>query len=388
MLKRYGAPLALTVAVVFLGGATLAADDPAVREKTAIDRLQSANSMSLRDGVYRQVRDALITGSGSIKVKVEAWEAATQQWVAGWTGVLALADLRDDIPYASFETALTTQLDSQSTRLAALLDQAARLKTQGTQALALLGAVPGPPGSSYPQVESYYPVIDGPGGMRARETEIAAALNAMALMPDAKTAVIRDIDTRARVAIVARLRAALLARGRYPLEQTITAVQQVLDVEKVVDPVVAQAARLENDLDRYALNFQIFHLLDGIVVGRQHCATGRAALTGVTGAARYVTAARARLEQLCTAMENHYQSLTTLGVGNADLVAFYIENDKPALTALCTNATAPAVSCEKLATVAALQPADYAGMDDAHLKFVEYGWSDNLDAAKRKGVAP
>ena len=248
--------------------------------------------------------------------------------------------------------------------------------------------MPGPAGSSYPQVDTYYPLIDGAGGMRARETEIAAAVNAMALMPDAKTATMRDVDTRARVAIVARLRAALLARGRYPLDQTITAVQQVLDVEKVVDPVVAQAARIENDLDSYALNFQIFHLLDGIVVGRQQCAAGRTALTGVVGAARYVTVARARLEQLCTAMENHYQSLTTLGVANSDLVAAYIENDKPALRTLCVTASSPAVSCEKLATVAALQPADYAGMDDAHLKFVEYGWSDNLDAAKRKGVTP
>jgi len=388
MLKRYGAPLALTVAVVFLGGATLAADDPAAREQAGIDRLQSANAMSVRDGVYRQVRDALVTGTGSIKVKLEAWEAATQQWIVGWTAVLTLADLRDDIPYATFEAALSTQLDSQTARLASLIELATQLKAQGTEARGRLGTVPGPPGSSYPQVETYYPVIDGPGGMTARETELAATLDAMAMMPDAKTATMHDIDTRARLAIVARLRAALVARGRYPLEQTIAAVQQLLDVENVVDPVLAQAARLENDLDRYALNFQIFHLLDGIAVGRQQCAAGRATLAGATGATRYVTAARARLEQLCTAMENHYQSLTTLGVGNSDLVAAYIENDKPALRTVCQTAAAPAVSCEKLATVAALQPADYAGMDDAHLKFVEYGWSDNLDAAKRKGVAP
>jgi hypothetical protein len=87
-------------------------------------------------------------------------------------------------------------------------------------------------------------------------------------------------------------------------------------------------------------------------------------------------------------MENHYQSLTTIGVGNADLVAAYIENDKPALTPVCRNAANPPVNCEKLATIAALEATDYAGMDDAHLKFVEYGWSDNLDAARRKGATP
>jgi len=101
-----------------------------------------------------------------------------------------------------------------------------------------------------------------------------------------------------------------------------------------------------------------------------------------------VAAARARLDQLCTAMENHYQALVTLGVSNADLVAAYIENDKPALRTVCQTAAVPPVNCEKLATVAALEPEDYAGMNDAYLKFVEYGWSDNLAAAKRKGAAP
>jgi len=341
--------------------------------------------MSLRDGVFRQGRDALLTGNGSIKTRLEAWENGTQQWIAGWMGILSLADLRDDVPYTTFETALTNQLGILATQIATLTQQAAQLKAQGSEALAGLGVVPGPPASSYPSVDNYKPVIDSMG---AHESELSSALTGMAMMADAKIATMVDLDQRSRIAVIARLRAALLARGRYPLQQTITAVQQVLDAEKVVDPVLVQAARIENDLDRYALNFQIFHLLDAIVVGRQNCAAGRTTLAGVTGAARFVTAARARLEQLCTAMENHYQSLTTLGVSNADLVAAYIENDKPALTALCRKAVTPPVNCEKLATIATLDAEDYASMDDAHLSFVEYGWSDNLDAAKRKGATP
>jgi len=385
MFTRRRARWALTAAVLLCGGATLAADDPAAREKTAIDAMQSANAMSVRDGVYRQARDALLAGSGSITTKLEAWENGTQQWITGWTAVLALADLRDDIPYAAFESALTTQLGNLATELTTLTQLAAQLKAQGTEALAGLGSVPGPPATSYPGVTPYAQVI---AAMGAHESDLSAALTGMSTMADARIATMQDIDTRSRVATVARLRAALLARGRYPLEQTIAAVQQVLDAEKIVDPLVVQAGKIENDLDRYALNFQIFHLLDTIVVGRQTCSAARTTLAGVTGATRYVTAARARLDQLCTAMENHYQSLTTLGVGNADLVAGYIENDKPALTAVCGNAAIPPVNCEKLATLAALEAADYAGMDDAHLRFVEYGWSDNLDAARRKGATP
>jgi hypothetical protein len=385
MFKIRGARWALGAMVLFVGGVTLAAGDPVQREKTAIDAMQSGNAMSVRDGVYRQGRDALLVGNGSIKTKLEAWEEGTRQWLSGWMAVLALADLRDDVPYATFEAALTTQLGTLATELTTLTKLSAQLKTQGTEALARLGSVPGPPASSYPGVDTYQSVIDG---MSAHETDLSAALTGMSMMADQRMATIQDLDTRSRIAVIARLRAALLAKARYPLEQTIAAVQQVLDAEKVVDPLLVGAARIENDLDRYALNFQIFHLLDTIVVGRQSCATARTTLGGVTGATRYVTAARARLEQLCTAMENHYQSLTTLGVSNADLVAAYIENDRPGLTAVCRNATNPPLECEKLATVAALEAADYADMDDAHLKFVEYGWSDNLDAARRKGTTP
>ncbi len=90
MFNRRRARWALTAAVLFFGGATLAAEDPAAREKTAIDAMQSANAMSVRDGVYRQGRDALLAGSGSIKTKLEAWEDGTQQWLGGWMGGLLL----------------------------------------------------------------------------------------------------------------------------------------------------------------------------------------------------------------------------------------------------------------------------------------------------------
>jgi hypothetical protein len=66
MRKTIGLRVALAAAALLAGGVSLAADDPAAREKAAIDGLQSANSMSVRDGVYVQTRDVLLTGSGSL----------------------------------------------------------------------------------------------------------------------------------------------------------------------------------------------------------------------------------------------------------------------------------------------------------------------------------
>jgi hypothetical protein len=384
MLKRLGAPFALTGAFLLISGASFADGDPAVREKNAIDAMQSANAMSVRDGKYVQVRDLLLKGNGSIKAKTEAWETGTQQWMAGWMGILGLMDLKDDVPYSQFESTLTDLLNKQATQIVTLTTTAAAVQKQGTEALALLGNVPGPASNTYPNVDNYKQVIDGLG---TREVDLKSAITDISAMPNGKIATLRDVDTRSRIAIIARLRAALLAKGKYPLEQTIKAVQELLDAEKVVDPLLAQAGKTENDLDRYALNFQIFHLLDAILVGRQECTDGRTALAGISGATKYVAAGKARLEQLCTAMENHYQSLLSLGAKNSDLVAQYINTDKAALATVCQSGANPPVNCERLATVAALADTDYQSMDDAHLKFVEYAWSDNIEAAKRKGAA-
>jgi hypothetical protein len=56
----------------------LATEDPVAREKICIAGLQSANALSVRDGVYVQTRDALLTGGGSLKAKLDAWETEAQ----------------------------------------------------------------------------------------------------------------------------------------------------------------------------------------------------------------------------------------------------------------------------------------------------------------------
>jgi hypothetical protein len=376
--------LSLTGAILLVGAISLAAEDPSARETDAIDMMQSANQVSVRDGQYLQARDMLLTGTGSIKAKLETWEAGMQQWMTGWSTILQLMQLQNNIPFSTLEATLTTQLNNQATKLDELIRGAATLKKQGTDALALLGALPKPASSTYHNVAAYTPVIDGLG---ARETDLGTALTSMSSLADSKMTAMRQIDTDTRVAVVGRLRASLLRTGRYPLEASLKAVQELLDAQKVVEPLIAQARKIENDLDKNALNLQIFHATDGIVGARAKCTEINTALNGVVGATKYVNAARSRINTLCAASESHLQSLTGLGMTNAQLVAASVESVRGALFTVCKGAARPAVQCDKLANLAALQPADFTAMDEDHLRFVEYGWGDNFEAAKLKGAA-
>lgn len=376
--------LSITGAILLAGTIALATEDPVARENNAVNMMQSANSVSVRDGQYLQARDLLLSGTGGIKAKLETWETGMQQWMAGWNTILGLMQLQNNIPYSALEASLTSQLNTQATKFDDLIRGAAALKKQGTDAAALLGALPKPASSTYGNVDGYRPVIDGLG---ARETDLGAALTTMANLADSKLTAMRQIDTDTRVAVVNRLRASLLRTGRYPLEATVKAVQELLDAQKIVEPMIADARKVERDLNRNALALQIFHATDNIVASRAKCAEINTAINNVVGATTYVNAAKTRINTLCAASESHLQSLTALGKTNAQLVAESVSSVRGALFTICKNAARPAVQCDKLANLAALQPAEIASMDDEHLRFVEYGWGDNLDLAKQKGPA-
>jgi hypothetical protein len=376
--------LSVTGAILLVGAISLAAEDPVARENNAIDMMQSANSVSVRDGQYLQVRDLLLSGSGGIKAKLETWETGMQAWMTGWNTILGLMQLQNNIPFSTLEAQLTSQLNTQATNLDTLIRGAAGLKKQGIDAVAILGALPKPASSTYHNVDAYKPVIDGLG---ARETHLGAALTTMANLADSKMTAMRQIDTDTRVAVVNRLRASLLRTGRYPLEQTVKAVQELLDAQKIIEPMLADTRQIERDLNRNALKLQIFHATDNIAIGRAKCTEVNTALNNVVGATAYVNSARSRLNTLCANAEAHLQSLTGLGKSNTQLVAESVSSVRGGLVTVCKNAARPPTQCDKLANLTALQSTDFSEMDEAHLRFVEFGWSDNFEAAKLKGAA-
>jgi hypothetical protein len=373
-------------AVVVTGACALAStayaeDTPQKREAAAAQKFASATALSQRFGHYTQAREDLLTGDGSLKARSVAWQEAATNWTRGWLQVLALADLQLDVPYEQFEAKLAELLKAQADALSDLTKRSADIEAQGTTILA--GVPEGPGADAYPNLANADGVL---AALAQREGELRTAIATTAGIPKARIASFAEIDTQSRRAVLARLRAALLARGRYPLDTTLAAVSSLLDAEKVVDPLLASIGRAENEMNAYALNLQVFHAEDAIAPARATCADAKAKIAAVKGAPRFVQGAAGRADQLCRAIETHYADLGAIGVPKADFVTEYLNVEKASFPAACRGATPPA-ACMKLAVIAALSSADLHAMTDARLRFIELQWAENVAAVKRRGGA-
>jgi hypothetical protein len=358
------------------GLAAAASEDVSAREPQAVQAYSAATEVSQRQGRYRQARTLFLSGERSLRAQVQTWEQSAQEWAVGWLKVLALADLQADIPYAEFEAELQRLLRVQSDGLLRLEKEAQDTQALAARALALLEQAPGP---SVPEFAEYASVLKT---LTQRENELRAALSQVRQIPTSRLPRLTRIATDSRQAVLARVRSALLTRARYPLEKTLASVEALLLAGKVVDPLLAQLTQAENDVNRYALNLQVFHLEDGLARSRQLCTSTQATLATLSSPVSYVSEAKKRATQLCAAIEGHASSLLSYGIPKADLVYEYLNVERASLGLLCQGPTPP-VACEKLALLAALSRADLQGMTDAKLRFVEYGWSELREAAQR-----
>ncbi|WP_257452579.1 hypothetical protein [Archangium lipolyticum] len=349
----------------------------AEREAKAVRAYTAANAASQRHGHYRQARDLFLSGERSISARTEAWEQSAQEWVVGWFKVMALADLQKDIPYAEFEAELQGLLREQSDGLLQLTNEAKAVKASADMALDLLGPANTEPVP--PELSEYATVLQS---LSQRENELRLALSQVGQIATSRLPRLETIANDSRLGVLARVRIALLERARYPLEQTLASVQALLTAEKVVDPILAKLTQAENDMNRYALNLQIFHVEESLTQARALCMSSQATLATLTSPASYVAAAKARATQLCTAIEGHATGLLSYGIPKADLVYEFINVEKASLGAICKIANPP-VACEKLALLAALKLTDLQAMSDAKLRFVEYGWTEQFEAAQR-----
>jgi hypothetical protein len=367
--------------VLMVPAITYAGDgDVHARETRATHMYTGADQLARSDGYYAQARDAFSTGDRSIVALTVAGDKDAQEWMDGWFKLFALADLTEDVSFDEFQLRLTESMQSQASALEGLRARASAIDDATAEARRLLDNGPVP---DVPELVDFKEVIDG---LRTREAELRDAIADVGKSATSRVQALDDISGKSRMIILARVKAALLAHARYPLDRALAAVQSYLAAEAIVAPIVARVGAAENRMDTLIVNLAIFQADDALTASRALCTEARTQLEGVTGEGAYVRVSKQRVSDLCDAIEDHYTTLASGGVSRSEIVFQYLDSAKGQLHELCSIASPP-VSCEKLAVLAALERADLEAMDDAHLRFVEVGWAKELEIAKRKGRA-
>ncbi|WP_437659791.1 hypothetical protein [Sorangium sp. So ce1182] len=369
----------LVLAMLAIPAIAQASDTLRERESRAIRAYTGADRVARSDGYYAQARDAFLTGTGSISALTSAWNKDALAWMTGWFKAFAIVDLNENIPYTDLESNLNLAMSEQETSLWKLKDRARAIQDAATEARRLLDLATVP--QDIAELAAYTDVLTG---LAKREAELRQAITDVAQIPMTKLPQLEDVRSKSHGIIMGRLRAALIAQARYPLDETLAAVQAYLDAEAVVEPVVARVTAAENEMNAYTLNLQIYHADDALATSRATCNDGKNALSSVHGPAAYLNAAKQRVNQLCSAIEDHYNALASAGLPRSDIVFQYVNTAKAGIRTVCGGATPP-VSCERLAVLAGLGTGDLRQMDDPHLRFIEFGFSQAMDAAKRRG---
>ncbi|WP_394840301.1 hypothetical protein LVJ94_25790 [Pendulispora rubella] len=353
--------------------------DPLERERASVARMSAANLVAERHGRYIQARAVATESSGSAQARTEAWLGRMQGWIEGWLKVLALADLKDDVPYSVFEDNLTKLLQGQSDELTALGIEAQSITQLANTALNYIATPADIP--NVPDMASYQDTLNL---LVRREGELRAMLNDVGHTAENRLEKLGQTDGTSRKAVYGRLKAALLAKGRYPLDQTLAQVDALLSAEKTVDPILARLNGGFTRMNGYNANLAYFHGMEEIVPARKDCTDARTAISKLSSPAGFVSKSKTRVEQLCTGIEKLYADLTgDASITKAQYVGEYLRTEKTRLPTVCPrDVSSPA--CDKLAVLAALSATDLGQMDDARLRFVELGWSEAMNRALGK----
>ncbi len=366
----------VVVALAFASSLTHAGDDVAIQEKAAIARLSLANIVSEQDGRYIHARGLAVDGGTSVDARVKAWLMSEQAWTLGWTRILAVADCNADIPFAQFMAQLAQMLDDQSKALVQLTDESAAVAKLANDALAVMGRAEAIP--SGPEAQPYAAVI---ASLAARQTELRAMLNQIAVLPGQKLARLADVDALSRRGILAHMKSALVARAKYPLQQALADVAALLSSEQIIDPRLTRIQNAFTAMNGYSAGLAYFHAVDAIGPARALCADTRAQLTKLTQPAKYVADSLGAANNMCDGIEQLYAGVTgDTSVAPSDYVSAYLSGEKTRLAPVCGAAsTRPA--CQKLSLIASLTDADLAKMSAAELHLVEIGWSESMARA-------
>lgn len=368
--------LGITLALAASAPLAHAGDDIDSRETNAIAEQSLATTTSEYDGRYHHARALAVEGSQSVLGRTKTWMSNMQTWIDGWVGILAFSDLKNDISFDAFESQLTTKLGAQATLLVQLQTEAAAIKQFGSDVLTEVSALK--PVAVGPESQTYAGIVST---LMAQEQQLVAMIPEVSGTPSSKLSTLVAVDKVSRDGITAHMKAALLARARYPLQSAMNEVSSLLIAEKILDPLLARITDGYGKMNKYLLASAPFHADAAITGARKDCADFTAALTTAGGPAGYMATSKSQGTNMCSGIESLYASVKASSAGvRAKQVNLYMRGEKTKLAGVCTAAN-PSPACERLALLAALTRDNILAMDDAHLQFVEMGWSTAMDRA-------
>lgn len=356
-----------------------AKDSKEISEKItkAVELSNAVTEVERRFGRHAEARKQYVGQVNNLVSRVKSWQEATLDWTTDWFEVFAWADLDEPVDFSEFERTLNDLVAKQHLKFDELAQNSNHLRERLAQVRELLdhGKFPG----KKTALRSYRPVYDA---FEDLEKDLVKKLSFVSTTLDSRLDEIGRVNGISTRVVLGHLKKALIEKKSYPTRESLNRVKSLLSERERVDPIVAKVLRAEAAASKAALHLHLFGLERIAKDSRALCAKGKKQLEDLEGAGSQTIDATQRLTALCDSIEQHYDSLTSIGFAPADLVYEMINVEKSELDSLCVNSESPAQECDKLAVVAALDRQAIENMDRDELEFVETEWTKNLKQAR------
>lgn len=358
-------------------------DSKEISEKItkAVELSNAVTEVERRFGRHAEARKQYVGEVNNLVSRVKSWQESTLEWTTGWFEVFAWADLDEPVDFSEFEETLNELVEKQHLKFDELVETSDHLRERLEEVRRLVdhGQFPGKKAA----LRSYRPVYDA---FEELEQDLAQKLSRVSTTLNARLEELGRVNGVSTRVVLAHLNKALIEKKSYPTRESLNRVKALLKERDQVDPIVAKVLRAEAQASKAALHLHLFGLERVAKEGEALCSEGRKQLAALQGGGTQTIDATQRLNTLCDSIEQHHDSLVSIGFSPADLVYEMINVEKHELDSLCVNSESPAQECDKLAVIAALSRQAIGDMSRDELAFVETEWTDNLKRAREHAM--
>jgi hypothetical protein len=342
------------------------------REIQAASEISDANLLSNVSGRFVQARDHYYLGSRGVKTVTEEWLKEAKSWTDSWFELLALLNSSERIlSLSTVEAKVAETIQKQGEKLESLIAKSHAIEGRTQEGINLLSRSLTLRDGMLTEHKS---VLEA---LKQSRSDLVQAIKKMGEIPRTRLVQMAKLVDPSRDAILAKLKAKLIELGRQDLVASLRGVQDLLQADEVLSPILLKATRLEQEINADFIFLRIFSAEKTHKSAQTFCTEAAQQIESMRGEIVEVhrNTAAVRVTTLCGNINDYMNEMRQFGQTKNQFVASYSAQMANFFRQSCSQGNVTA-SCERAAVLAAIPRHEFQNMPPSRLEFVEKSWKD------------
>lgn len=361
----------LCLALILIASTSQAAtiqDQITEREAEIVKVKAELSKVNTLHGTYRLVRDEYYQGPHGVVTQFDAFSKASAAWLNKWGELKEVTNLVASVPTNNIQ-ALAERITSaflEQTNGVANLERLVQKLTKTTEAAQdLLGHSHEKPVAQNFK-EQYRPYVTA---ILKDVDALERALRDVPALTSPIIAKLRTVEEPSKTAFLQKIRAVLIASGRFPVETALQEARNAIQVEELIDSNLSDVNRIYRNLTFQISKRRVLHAEEKLQQLKQRVAQARQQIanSGLGDTQRGLD----WLDRTQNQAQSDYQTM----IHNGKPTAVYQQSRfmKQYFKDKCL-ATPKLYNCDLLKTLSQIKREQIEAMNETEIKAFEYAW--------------